>query len=352
MNYSKQQNTLLNTLGVKRTNENTYQGPNNAIRLEGVGSCKDSLRKRPRKKIITQGLSRALAKVAREKNEIDWEKKYWRAWHCQTTLNTYKGRGYGDFCSLRHCTVCASIRKAHLVNQYKPIIEKWQKVKFVTLTSQAVKKHELKKRIDDMIRWFELLLDKCRKRSSRGNGIKLIGIKSLECNYNPIAKTYNPHFHFLVKGYEVSKIITVDWLQYWKRLGVAVSPMAQHSITIKSNKVDKGLIEVLKYGAKIFTDPNMKKSKDKTVLPVVYAAAMHEIFKAFDGRKLCTRFGFTLPKSNTVKTESKIVKEYDQFVFDQTLRNYVNIETGQIWKTVATTSTEDYLLENINTEKN
>ena len=33
--------------------------------------------------------------------------------------------------------------------------------------------------------WVKIISRKCRKRAQRNKGIKLIGIKSLECNYNP-----------------------------------------------------------------------------------------------------------------------------------------------------------------------
>ena len=58
-----------------------------------------------------------------------------------------------------------------------------------------------------MLRAFELIHNRCKKRYERGKGIKLIGFKSFECNFNPGTKTYNPHFHFIVQNKEIAELL-------------------------------------------------------------------------------------------------------------------------------------------------
>jgi hypothetical protein len=63
-----------------------------------------------------------------------------------------------------------------------------------------------------MINRFKIISRKYRKRAQRNKGIKLIGIKSLECNYNPILKKYNPHLHLIVATKEMADILKKEWL--------------------------------------------------------------------------------------------------------------------------------------------
>ncbi len=39
-----------------------------------------------------------------------------------------------------------------------------------------------------------------------------MGIKSLECNFNPITKKYNPHLHLIVASKEMADILIKEWL--------------------------------------------------------------------------------------------------------------------------------------------
>ena len=45
-----------------------------------------------------------------------------------------------------------------------------------------------------MIIAFRIIRERFKKQYQRGNGPKLLGIKSLEFNFNPAQRTYNPHF--------------------------------------------------------------------------------------------------------------------------------------------------------------
>lgn len=42
-----------------------------------------------------------------------------------------------------------------------------------------------------------------------------MGIKSLKCNFNPGAKTYNPHFHIIVPDCATAEFLRSEWLKLW-----------------------------------------------------------------------------------------------------------------------------------------
>jgi len=55
----------------------------------------------------------------------------------------------------RICSVCNGNRKAKLIRQYKPIIEQWNDIHFLTLTVSAQPHQDLNKWMTGMIKAFE-----------------------------------------------------------------------------------------------------------------------------------------------------------------------------------------------------
>ena len=98
------------------------------------------------------------------------------------------------------------------MNKYLPVVSTWEQPYFVTLTAKAIPFRSLAKRMKDMNRGFTKISSKLRKRSQRGKGLKLIGVKSLECNFNPVKKTYNPHLHLIVANKEMADVLVKEWL--------------------------------------------------------------------------------------------------------------------------------------------
>ncbi|NNE15366.1 MAG: hypothetical protein HKN51_10350 [Saprospiraceae bacterium] len=245
--------------------------------------------------------------------------------------------------------------KHHIERDYleglKSVIEKWEKPCFLTLTRVSFKRHELYNGVRDAKEAFEKIYQKCQKRFRRNKGIKLICLVSLECNYNPIKKTYNPHFHIITATKEIAILLNIEWLKQLKKN----ASYAAQDLQVVKNPLEK-LIEVLKYSTKIFTDPDMKKGKYKTSDPVVYAAAIHEIYKAFKGLKLVNSYGFSLPKIEK-ETKTQIVPKTNtkEWLYQSQLRNYVDIEAGELmYKERQLPSVKvEYLMENnIDIKKN
>src|SRR5689334_9256976 len=99
------------------------------------------------------------------------------------------------------------------------------------------------KRMKSLLNGFRMITGKHRKRALRGKGKKLMGIKSLESNFNPLAKTYNPHFHLLVPDKETAEIIVKEWLDMCPR---QLANRKSQNISKVYNR-EKTLMEVVKY---------------------------------------------------------------------------------------------------------
>ncbi|HTB07919.1 MAG TPA: hypothetical protein VK806_13290 [Bacteroidia bacterium] len=183
---------------------------------------------------------------------------------------------------------------------------------------------KLKGRIDAMYRAFEKIVQKYQKRSKRGKGIKLIGFKTLECEFNDTHWTYNPHFNILVPNKEIGEILKTEWLDLWgKRYATE-----DHQYCERVYSKEKILLEVIKYCTKVFTDPDKDKSLKNRPAPKMYLAAQYHIYKAMKGHRIFDRFGFNLPKKNEPKGGTrKIVANYINWKYDPKYFDWVGEDT-------------------------
>lgn len=268
---------------------------------------------------------RNLIDIAKEKEDVLALGSYWNTYYCQNRIIEADGRSYGRYCKNRFCTLCCSIRKAELVNKYLPIIQTWENAYFVTLTVKAVKQDQLKRAIRKILKGFTEIKDKHRKRWQRHNGRKLKGVRSLECNFNPKAKTYNPHLHLIVDSRETAELLINEWLKKWKAGGT--NRYAQNMKEIYS--AETGLIEIIKYGSKIFTEPDLDKKSKSGMPSQIYVAALETIFSAMKGVRIFDRFGFNTGQENNDLTEeplsnTKLVVDFKEFEFDATKSDWVS----------------------------
>jgi plasmid rolling circle replication initiator protein Rep len=275
-----------------------------------------SLKGRAKRKLITQATVLGLIDIAKELQFKELSQSYWNTFHCQNSVLTVDNRLYSLYCKNRYCTLCSANRKADIINRYLPIIEKWKCPHFLTLTVKSVPYSSLRKVMIQMVQVFRKIIGKYRKQFLRGTGPRLIGIRSLESNYNPKTNEYNPHFHIIVPDKETGVIIMEEWVKRAKP-GKAAK-WCQKLTRVKSNI--KALIETVKYGSKIISEPDLKRTKLKAE-PRIYVLALHHIFQAMKGLRIFERFGFNLPK-NVPKTPCmKVVSngvrwEYDINRFD------------------------------------
>jgi hypothetical protein len=79
---------------------------------------------------------------------------------------------------------------------------------------------------------------------------------------------------------------------------------------------EKSLIELIKYEAKIFTDPDSKKKKAKKGAAKIYLRALDNIYAAMKGLRLIDRFGFNLPKGMAKeKAEYQLVEDFQEWEY-------------------------------------
>ena len=294
--------------------------------LAGKGSelsDKHALKCRAKRKVMTQAMVLGLLDANNNKaDNRDWRKSYWNTYHCQGRVFTADGKLHGTYCKNKFCTLCCSIRKALIINHYLPVICTWTEAHFVTLTIKAVRDKKLRDALRSILRCFHWITEKYRKRYNRGNGIVLRGIKSLECNFNPERQTYNPHLHLIVENKEMADIFIAEWLQRWGAKWTYKK--AQHSRKVENTVRD--LIEIIKYGSKIFTEPDLTNKMKRHGKVKIYVSALDNIFKAMRGLRIFERFGFNLSKAYPKAEASKVVREYEEWVFKAEEFDWVNPE--------------------------
>ncbi len=341
-----------NTLAQSGTAPITKLKDKPPITVKGSGtelSNSRAMRNRSKKKTITQKLILCLIDVAIKKGEQERIQAYWNTWHCQNRIYSSGGRVYGKYCKNRFCPVCCGIRKAEIINNYLPAIQKWKAPHFVTLTLKAVPANQLKKRIIDMFIAFRKIIDKFRKWHTKGKSIKLAGVKSLECNFNPVKKTYNPHFHIITPDKATANLLMQEWCKYW---GYGITNKSGQDIR-EVNDPEKCLIEIIKYFSKIFTAPDMIKKPEKKVAPVIYVSAIDNIIWAMKGRRIFDRFGFDLPAKPKIKGgKALITTQYDEWIHSPKQTDWINAEDSDQLLTgyVLTSELMAILDNNINTD--
>lgn len=341
-----------NTLAQNGTNKVDFQVSKPNIIVTGAGTDISNLKAlngRARRKAMTQYITRCLAEIATEKGDLKRAQQYWNAWHCQERLIKANGRIYGNYCKTRCCLLCLANRKADFIKRYYPYLSCWEDPHFVTLTVKSVDATKLRKWVKEgMIRGFKMITEKYRKRSQRGKGERLMGIKSLECNFNPRKHTYNPHFHIIVPNRQMALLLRKEWLELWTATHSNIGAQKIRRV----GSLERDLIETIKYGSKIFTEPDLKKRGKSKVQPMVYAAALDNIFVAMKGRRLFDRFGFNLPKNNQARpTKKQKLSNYETVVYDNMVSDWVGLETDQVLVDYKLPPQLRYLMEkNIDTD--
>lgn len=291
----------------------TGESDKEALILIGKGSDMTAAgygKRKGKKKTITQALALAMIDIAKEKGRKDIEQSLWNTWHCQNVLYTHDGRLYGKYCKNRFCTACLSIRKAQLINSYYPVLKDWQDAHFVTLTVKACYMNMLPLTLRKCLQGLKRIINRYNKQHQRGKGKKLIAIRSLECNFNPHRRTYNPHFHLIVPDRETAEILKAEWLKIWTPK--FANKLAQHFRPVEN--LEKDLIEVIKYGTKVFTDETGKE-KPKGIVKL-YVRAFYNIIEAMQGLRLFGSYGIKLTKdSKEERTPAQVVTDYHKWQY-------------------------------------
>lgn len=321
--------TIINASMGRRLDTLGINGKSNSVLVQGTGcnvSTEKARERRGKTKFIDIKLSLALGDVARSENDKKFVKKCVRTYFCLSTVTYKNGRIYGKLCRTRFCTTCNGIRKANLINQYHPLLKKWPNPYFLTLTIKSVRADKLEDLIKEQKIIFGRIVDKYKKRHQKGSDFKLICLRSHECNFNPKFGWYNPHFHIITPDLKTALILKKEWLQ---AIGTPrVNIKAQWVVKIKD--IEKHLVEVIKYGTKVFTDPEAKKGiKGKNYK--IYARALYTIIKAFEGKQLIANYGFKLPEKEQKKEKTETLLNNPSILkYIPSVNDWVNKETGSM----------------------
>ncbi len=276
------------------------------------------------RKMTTQIMVRRIADIAKELGDFEFAAECWDTYFCMNSIYIANGRLYSKYgyCKNRHCTLCCCIRKAEIINKYSPYLTKtWVNAHLLTLTIKAPYLNRLNHRVDEMYKVLKTIFAKYRKLRRKGKSIKLMGIKSLEILFNPEKEWYHCHFHMVVPDRETADIIKKEWCAYWGK--TFANPKCQDIRPVWD--MEGALDEVIKYGNKIFTEPNKDKKLQGAANPKIYARAYYHIYKAMKGRRIFDRFGFNLPKpENPKKGMLTDLKDYKQYDFDPNSADYIN----------------------------
>lgn len=335
----------INTLA--QTGTNNFQSPDKVVMGKGSDLAdKKAWKGRAKRKKVAQALSVRLVAEVEKKGEPERKSAYWNTFHCQEKLTIYDGRSYGRYCKNRFCPLCNSIRKAEIINRYLPVIRTWEQPYFVTLTQKAVPAEKLGLWFSGVHRAFREIREKCKKRHQRGTGPQFMGIKSLECNFNPKRKTYNPHLHLIVPNKAMADLLIAEWQKKWT--DQFTSPFAQHSRKVKNVETD--LIETIKYGSKIFTDFD---ARNKGVFAKkIYVAALDNIYKAMKPYRIFERFGFNLPAAEKTRTEKTVPgSQCKDAVYAVEVSDWIDTKSGEgVTGYTSTAELEWLLMENVDME--
>lgn len=326
----KQKNSIgreyLDTLGQFGTTKTQKHN----IELPGAGSDitdKTVLKSKAKKKLITHKVVLPLIDYAKKKNNQPMVKSLWNTYHCLNKVITSNHKLHGKYCKNRICTICNGNRKAEMINKFLPIVQNWEEPYFVTLTAKSCYAYKLHERMRDTKRAFEIIEERMKKRYHRDTGPKLVAIKSLECNFNPAKRWYNPHFHILVATKELAEILKQEWLNLWTEEYTSYKGQKIRAV----ENTERDLIEVVKYSSKILTEPNPgKKSKRWKTTRRVYIAALYNILNAMKGLRLIDSYGFKVAKEQYKSVSTTTVVEYQEHKYKSEIMDWVNEETGEI----------------------
>ena len=328
--------------------------PEDDLKLKSCTTSNDKrvLKKRAKRNYFTTKLARELVDASIKNPDSSLKKSYWNTYHCCNVLKLHKDdRVTGDYCKTRWCLVCNAIRTAKLIRDYQPTLDTWENKCFVTLTRKSITDKELSTTIDQMQKVFNQIKDTIYRRYKKGKSKPLVGLRKLECNYNPTTKTYNPHYHLILSDIEVGKVFIQEWRKRYSK--EIVNEIAQDIRPADDNSS----IELFKYFTKVITKTQKKLPNGKVVSEYnVFVEAMDVIFNAIKGRRTFQPFGFKKPKPEEeeapqIEEGESSIERITKLVWIQDLADWANEDTGELLSGFIPDETLKKIVKGIRTDK-
>ncbi len=257
------------------------------------------------------------------------KKKYINSVFCSNVLFEQSGKVATKYCKNRWCMVCARIRTGQLINTYYPILKEWKNAAFLTLTMPTVSLTELKPRIIFMISEFAHIKDSLLKKRK----IKLVGVRKLECTYNPVDDKYHPNFHYIDESYEHAELVRLAWLR------------RNESCNIDAQKIqictENSVKELFKYFTKILSTKNADSPRH------IYVSALDNIFGAMTAQRVYQPFGFKkLPNDLEIDEQSAEIAVTDRlWVWEDV--DWIDKDTGELLTGYSPADEFKHLKENL-----
>jgi len=285
----------------------------------------DSLNKRAKSKYSQELIIKSLISL-----NNDYKEKYENTLNCGSVLLQTGNKITSRYCNNRWCKVCNRIRTAKLINGYAEQLDKLNNKYFVTLTLPNIGKNKLRETIKQMLKGIRDIQENWRKQKK----YKIIGIRKLECTYNPDLDNYHPHFHFILQGEETAKELIKSWLNKFKN---AVEWAQDYKICYDYK-------ELFKYFTKMAAKSKINNEVN------FYPEAIHNIFESIEKIRIFQPMGgIRLIKEDIDKKEAKEIKEIEEqntiFIFEED--NYINKKTGEILTRYTPTNKEKMYREKI-----
>ena len=304
-------------------------------------SVSDVFSRRSKHKYITQTIVSRLAKIDKE-NSHRWR----RVLDCSSEIRREEDHSLRTwYCENRICTICNNIKTAVNITRYRDQVQELENRKFLTLTIPSPDAENLKYRIRDMIRHFQLIKKRLNKRyqiSADWTPYTFSYIRKLETTCNKKKNNFHPHFHIILNDFFVvtdstEKTITqreysAIFLDEWMRDFPEADRRAQNCSKATENDVK----EIFKY----FTKTIYKNKLGTWMLPS--PDQFKTLFEAISGtRTFQTGGDIHIPehlRSKYLKDqnpESIIYKDADKlsgssYKWDQVSKSFFDQHTGEI----------------------
>jgi len=261
-----------------------------------------NLTKRARAKYMTNSYTVALASL-----KSPLQKSYNNTvYGCATTILQTQNKLTSTYCKNRWCLVCNRIRTAKLISGYLPQLEKIEHKYFVTLTIPNVTGSELRGSIQEMTKKFQVI-----NKSFANRNNKLVGIRKLECTYNPIRGDFHPHFHLIIQGKANAELLLQEWLKRFPKASIQAQDV---------RKADNSSVyELFKYFTKIISNKS------------IYIQPLDIIFQAMRNLRVYQSFGIRMISDEIEELQSELYTDIVKCdkVWTWLEQDWIDFETGE-----------------------